>query len=255
MNHSRAARWTGVAIVVALAGSGIAGSLAAGGPTSETDVDRAPVATATAAPGFHPTGPLAKNRTPPPTRRRPPRKLSPPDPPVTVEPAEPVEPAPVAERWLDAPYLSQLPDLPTGCEATAVAMLLRYAGADVSQYDIADTMPYDWDPDLGFGGDPYSYDGGVIYPPALLNLVNRWLGSAVDLTGADWATIKDYIGAGKPVVVWIAPQPDFSHTVLVTGFDSESVWYHDPLGAPDTVVDLDSFLIQWEGNDRRALSY
>jgi uncharacterized protein YvpB len=174
------------------------------------------------------------------------------------------------ETRLPVPYLSQLPDMPTGCEVVSVTMLLQYAGADVTKDDIAEAIPYDEDPELGFQGDPYTWEGGIIYPPALLDLVDEYAGSAVDLTGASWEELTEYLEAGKPVVVWFAPEVMWSHTVVVTGYSATSVWINDPYdglndpwGAiPDSPGDgrdlemsLEYFLIYWEGSGYRALSY
>ncbi len=41
----------------------------------------------------------------------------------------------------NVPLINQFPELPTGCEATALTMLLRYHGVNVSKKDIADTIP------------------------------------------------------------------------------------------------------------------
>ncbi|MDR1449660.1 MAG: C39 family peptidase, partial [Propionibacteriaceae bacterium] len=86
--------------------------------------------------------------------------------PTASQPPEPA--ADPTEGWLNVPYLSQLPELPTGCEATAIAMLLQYAGLDWSKLDVADALPVSGDPNRGFYGDPHSWNGGVIYPAALL---------------------------------------------------------------------------------------
>jgi uncharacterized protein YvpB len=171
---------------------------------------------------------------------------------------------------LDVPFFSQLPDMPTGCEATSVAMLLAYAGAAVTKDDVAAEMPYSDDPDQGFQGNPYSEEGGVIYPPALLGLVAGHVGTAADLTGATWDQIKDHLEAGRPVVVWFVPYPQWSHTVVVTGYSATQVFINDPYGGlydpwglipdspesgKDLPMDLDGFLAYWAGSDWRALTY
>jgi uncharacterized protein YvpB len=197
----------------------------------------------------------------------------------SAAPSGPTEPTArqefdAAGNWqatrLDVPFISQFPDLPTGCEATAVAMMLRYAGANVSQEQVAAEMPYDWDPELGFQGDPYSWDGGIIYPGALLGLVRQHLGSAVDLSGSDWPTIQAVIASGRPVIVWFEPIEGNSHTVVVTGFTADQVLINDPAeglidpfdviadspgDGHDLVMAQADFLQDWASSNYRALSY
>ncbi|WP_252899057.1 C39 family peptidase [Secundilactobacillus odoratitofui] len=68
---------------------------------------------------------------------------------------------------LNVPLIAQRPELPTGCEITAVTMMLKYIGADVTKVQLAKEMPYDAsDCDKGFVGDPFTDNGNSIYPPA-----------------------------------------------------------------------------------------
>ncbi|WP_225361522.1 C39 family peptidase [Limosilactobacillus reuteri] len=59
----------------------------------------------------------------------------------------------------DAEVISQLPELPTGCEITAVTMMLRYAGYDVNKVQLANIMPRSNNGDYGFVGNPFSLSG------------------------------------------------------------------------------------------------
>ena len=176
----------------------------------------------------------------------------------------------VVATWLDVPFISQLPDMPTGCEATSVAMLLQFAGVEISKEQVAAEMPYSDDPNLGFQGDPYDYSGGIIYPPALLDLVRSHVGTAEDLSGIDLDTLKATIDAGKPVIVWFLPTAADSHTVVVTGYTDTDILINDPAEGltdpfgyiPDSPGDgknlalpIDAFLQYWGGSGNLALSY
>ena len=166
-------------------------------------------------------------------------------------------------RWqsssLDVPYICQLPDMPFGCEVVSVTMMLNYAGVDVTKEDVAYDLPYDaWDPNVGFTGSLYYYwddFGGIIWPPALLDLVFAYLGSAVDLTGYSWSVICEYIDSGRPVCIWIIDDEWFDHTILLTGYSDTEVWINDPLSEWNTTMSLYEFMFRWEGNGYRALSY
>lgn len=108
-------------------------------------------------------------------------------------------------RRLDVPLIAQRPELPTGCEITAVTMLLQYTGIQVDKVHLAKEMPYaDSDCNQGFVGDPFTENGNSIYPPALIDLITKYTGHASDLTGADLPTLKAQIDQGRPVVVWVS---------------------------------------------------
>lgn len=67
----------------------------------------------------------------------------------------------------DAEVIGQNPELPTGCEITAVTMMLRYAGKDVNKIQLAREMPRSNDGNKGFVGDPFSVTGWWISPLGL----------------------------------------------------------------------------------------
>jgi uncharacterized protein YvpB len=155
---------------------------------------------------------------------------------------------------LEVPLIMQLPELPTGCEAAAVAMLLQYAGSTLTKIDVAEMMPYSNDPYQGFVGNPWTEDGYTIYPQALMSLVYEQLGSAIDLTGATLADLWSYLQAGKPVVCWTADDLGYVHCVVVTGYAEDTIYLNDPLSGATgmSAADFDHI---WSNNARRALSY
>ncbi|MDR2106002.1 MAG: C39 family peptidase [Coriobacteriales bacterium] len=159
---------------------------------------------------------------------------------------------------LDVPYISQLPDMPSGCEVVSVTMMLNHAGVAVSKEELAAGLPYAGDPSQGFTGNLYSAGGyglgGIVWPPALLGLVESHQGSAVDLTGESWEVVRGFIDAGKPVCVWFSSN-GLDHTVVLTGYSDSTVWVNDPLANKDVELNLDTFLSFWRQNSYRALSY
>lgn len=159
---------------------------------------------------------------------------------------------------LQVPVISQLPELPTGCEITAVTMMLQYAGAKVDKLQLANEMPRSDDPNQGFVGDPYSEFGyGLyVYPRGLLATVQRHIGTAVDLTGISLTQLKAQITRGHPVVAWVTNIDGFaSHALTVTGFDAANVYFNDPWTGQATHLSNAAFNIAWQGNQFRALSY
>jgi uncharacterized protein YvpB len=161
----------------------------------------------------------------------------------------------ITQVRLDVPLLLQLPSYPTGCEAAAVAMMLRYAGYNVSVATIVNAMPYHGsNPNLGFVGNPRTWSGYTIYPPALLGVVRSYAGSAVDLTGASLDDFKTYLKAGKPIACWIRYGSGL-HCVTITGFDAQNFYYNDPYGGKDKAVSHADLTAIRAPLGYRALSY
>lgn len=140
----------------------------------------------------------------------------------------------------------QMPELPTGCEATALGTLLRMNGINVTKFDVADAMPKSDGSDFvySFWGNPYSStDGWACMAPCSVITANKFLKNsnkvAVEYTGADLTELK------FPSVVWVTmylndPKPSNyesngyrlfrnPHCVVVTRIELDSVYVIDPL--------------------------
>lgn len=161
----------------------------------------------------------------------------------------------------NVPKIKQHPELPTGCEATALTMLLNYSGMSITKEQVARDMPkaprpvfrngrlYAEHPNNAFLGDPFSKNGFGIYAPALLKMVENYLpGRAQDLSGGSFQKIYDTIDEGRPVMIWstigmlevqrsnqwIVPSGELftwkipQHAVVVVGYDDTHVYINDP---------------------------
>lgn len=163
-------------------------------------------------------------------------------------------------RLLDVPYIKQRPELPSGCEVTALAMALSYYGEDVDKLSLAREMPIDktsvernedgtiriWgDPEVGFVGDPF--DNGITINPNPLNQVaEKYRSGSSALYGEAWDVIETHVANDRPVLIWFtihhdmptprawhtpagkvvqAPRP--LHCIVVTGADDDHVYFHD----------------------------
>ena len=157
---------------------------------------------------------------------------------------------------LDVPAISQLPELPTGCEITAVAIMLNGYGIYANKITLANNMPYHgWDPNQGYVGNPYTYSGWTIYPPALMNLVKSYAGSATNLTGCSYSTLRAFLDQGKPVVVWTTMHGFTVHAICLTGYDSSGWYYNDPwTGGKNVWMSQSAFNSTWGSQSWRALS-
>lgn len=169
---------------------------------------------------------------------------------------------------LDVPVVYQWPEMPNGCEATALTMLLQYYGFAADKLSVAyDYIPrsdftYTWfstygpDPASAYAGDPALF-GFYCLAPAVAEGANRYLAEqdstlrAVDISGADGYVLRRSIAQGRPVVVWatIGFEPlvysDYSwrlysdssvyhpyknlHCLVVCGYDADYFYIRDPL--------------------------
>jgi uncharacterized protein YvpB len=194
---------------------------------------------------------------------------------------------------LDVPVINQLPELPRGCEVTSLAMLLHYAGVQVDKLTLAkqikkDPTPFSikdgkvhfGNPQNGFVGDIYSYSnpGLGVYHEPIKELAEKYLGNRViDLTGSEFETLQNYLSKGVPV--WVItntkyeklPESEFEewetptgrikityheHSVLITGFDDEYIYFNDPLtGEKNKKVPKLSFIEAWVQMGRQAITY
>lgn len=101
----------------------------------------------------------------------------------------------------DFPIVLQMPQLPTGCEITALTMVLQYYGSDGRRYG----------PDMehNFVGDPTTNLGYICGTSAIVTAANGYLeeqGSAlraVDRTGASAEELYELVSQDAPVVVWV----------------------------------------------------
>ena len=114
---------------------------------------------------------------------------------------------------LPVTYLSQLPELPTGCEITSLTTVLNYLGYSVDKGTMADRyLPKCglgdgsfWDYFLGNPRDPYSFG---CYANPIVTAANSYLATqgnrhkAYNFSNSSFSTLLQQIEAGFPVVLW-----------------------------------------------------
>lgn len=179
----------------------------------------------------------------------------------------------------------QRPELPTGCEVTALCEDLNYLGFDIDKVTLADEfMPMD---DNGLStmyhayiGNPKVEEGFGCYAPVIVQTADDYFASlkspcyAVDLTGRSLKELLYQVAQGRPVIVWntvdmIISEPvywwttaegedmlfnDFQHCVVICGYDFEENTVHvaDPL-AGNVKRDMDLFNNAYEHMGRQAV--
>jgi len=114
---------------------------------------------------------------------------------------------------LPVSYLSQLPELPTGCEITSLTTVLNYFGYSVDKGTMADRyLPKCglgegsfWNYFLGDPRDPYSFG---CYANPIVTAANSYLATqknqhkAYNYSNSSFSTLLQQIEAGFPVVLW-----------------------------------------------------
>ncbi|RBW68050.1 hypothetical protein DS031_18805 [Bacillus taeanensis] len=194
---------------------------------------------------------------------------------------------------LDVRIISQLPELPRGCEVTSLAMLLNHAGVNTDKMILAkeikkDPTPYKkqngqvyfGNPYDGFVGDMYNKNNpglGVYHGPIRKLAIEYLPGQIIDLTGKDFNSLYSHLSAGKPVWIitntqyrqlpasyfekWETPSGTLSvtykeHSVLVTGYDHDYIYFNDPLtGQKNRKAPKEAFIKAWEQMGRQAVTY
>lgn len=127
-------------------------------------------------------------------------------------------------RINDFPVIWQMPELPTGCEITALTMALQYYGYDVDKIRMAseylptagtgnyygdDGRLYGNDLNQYFIGDPFTEGGIICGTGAIISAADVYLESqgstmrAVDRTGSSPEELYELVSQDIPVVVWV----------------------------------------------------
>lgn len=138
----------------------------------------------------------------------------------TAEPEEDISSAQIE----DFPIIYQMPELPTGCEITALTMAINYYGypadktvmaseylptASANRYYGSDGRLYGTDMNEYFIGDPFTEDGIICGTGAIVTAADGYLadvGSALrahDITGSSPEELYRRVSSGQPVVVWV----------------------------------------------------
>ncbi|WP_420842513.1 C39 family peptidase [Fervidibacillus halotolerans] len=194
---------------------------------------------------------------------------------------------------LDAPVISQFPELERGCEVTSLAMLLGHAGVVVDKMELAEKIkknpePYErkngliyfGHPNDGFVGDIYTRNnpGLGVYHKPIADLAQEYLpdGSVLDITGEPFDVIKLHLSMGRPVWViiniqykklddsmfetWITPRGKIKityheHSVLITGYDDQFIYFNDPYDGKRKKAVAKDFIEAWEQMGSQAITY
>ncbi|WP_105618780.1 C39 family peptidase [Vallitalea okinawensis] len=185
------------------------------------------------------------------------------------------------------PTLSQFPELPTGCEATSLTMLLNFYGMDIDKTEVADDMPKGnlpyWEngslrgnnPHEVFIGSPFDSHSYGIYHEPILNMITDYYGpgSEINLTGMSFDEILQNIDIGNPIMVWVTINmvpmrlttswnlPDNTsfqwtgneHVVIIVGYTENSIIVNDPYIGDEIAYDKKIFEERWNELGNQAI--
>jgi uncharacterized protein YvpB len=194
---------------------------------------------------------------------------------------------------LNVPVVMQSPELPRGCEVTALAMIFEYYDKKISKMDLAnnirkDTTAYKIDksgnisygnPYNGFVGDMYDTNKngyGVYHGPITALANNYFKEKAIDLTGVEFEDVLSFVSNSYPVWVitnstygpleeeyfeiWHTPTGIVKvtkklHAVVITGYDEKNIYINDPLSSkPNKAVNRIAFQKAWEQMGNQAVT-
>ena len=118
------------------------------------------------------------------------------------------------------PYISQMPDWPTGCESVSTVMLLNYLDIDVTVDEFISYLPmkslytkdgktYGYSPREYFIGSPYNTHSFGCYAEVIINTVHAYANAknlpitATDISSLSTEVIADtYLRNHIPVLYW-----------------------------------------------------
>ena len=179
--------------------------------------------------------------------------------------------------------INQHPELPTGCEATALTMVLNYYGFGADKLDIADNyLPKgpvgSTDFRVAFVGNPRSGSSYGCYAPVIVKTANRYLTAknskmrASDISGRELTSLSSYTNANRPVMVWgtincLAPYRGKTwtvngkkitwisqeHCLVLLGFQNGNVKVADPYSGTIRLYDLDLFRSRYNALYKQAV--
>ncbi|UKS25210.1 C39 family peptidase [Paenibacillus sp. HWE-109] len=206
-----------------------------------------------------------------------------------MQPTPSILPTPTPEEAEDhgiIPALSQLPELPNGCEAVAATMLLNWAGLPITKEEMADKlprgpMPYEnedgafigGNPKDVFVGDPYQAGYGIYHKPMAKLMDGLLPGQVKDISESSFENLLSVVAGGNPAMVWAtehmdAPYLDLEwqdeegelvewyqpeHALLLTSWDADFAYMNDPMTGGQESYALADFKYAWERMGSQAI--
>ncbi len=216
--------------------------------------------------------------------------------PTVQEPTvqEPTEPLEIPEDYtvkpshtLDVENILQNPELPTGCEVTALAIALNYHGFEIDKVELCDNfLPIDpygvYTFDEKYIGNPKLDNGFGCNAPVIVETAQKYFESIdsqwkpLNITGSEFEELFYQIEKGRPVVIWASMGlkdvtfklrwttadgdeawfASLEHCMVLTGYDTEKgvVYVADPLKG-NMEYSLERFKSVYEQMGKQAIVF
>lgn len=197
----------------------------------------------------------------------------------------------IDELKLEVPVLLQKPELPNGCEITALTSLLNFAGYGIDKVTLSDNyLPmepfykkdnklYGADPNVAFSGDPKDPGGWFVYAAPTVKAGEDYIRSVagnhevLDLTGSTKEMIMSYVEQGKPIGIWATRDLSLAnfgygwylestdtffnaatnlHCMVIYGYVGDKLYVMDPLEG-SMIYDADTLFKSYESLGSRAM--
>jgi uncharacterized protein YvpB len=150
--------------------------------------------------------------------------------------------------YIDMENILQLPELPTGCEITALTILLRYCGFDADKVDLATNyLPVSWGnynvDEEGrifkdsffeyFIGDPAGRGYGC-FSPAIVKAAESYIADhgggfdVINISGCNPDEMYDLVISGTPVLCWATDgmiEPEYYESWYDNATGEKLDWY------------------------------
>lgn len=185
----------------------------------------------------------------------------------------------------NVPIIYQNPKLPTGCEAASAAMLLQWAGINITMENVADALPkgklpyqsgnklMGGNPDYEFVGNPYKKSGFGVFHKPIANVIDKYIQSE-DLTGCSFNELLKVIDSNRPIIVWATinmKKPSINstwydergnkvvwktpqHALVLIGYTDTQVIVNDPLVGENIKYSRVDFANYWEYMGSQAVT-
>lgn len=126
---------------------------------------------------------------------------------------------------LTVEHISQYPDLPSGDEVTALAMVLKYLKYDVDKCELCDLylekgpVGYTSFYKANVGNPRNAYNSYGCYPPVIVNAANKFISvnggskKAYDYSGYNAKELYRQVSEGNPVIVWACEDFDIDPSI------------------------------------------
>jgi uncharacterized protein YvpB len=172
--------------------------------------------------------------------------------------------------------IMQEPELPTGCEITALTIVLNYLGYDVDKLTMADKYLPQGEvgkthPDEAFIGNPRNSRSYGANAPVLIKAANAYFQDVshthniYDVSTENFDSLLEYINDGFPVIIWAtinmkASYPSTKwiingepfqwtapfHCMVLIGYTEDTYIIADPLQG---IVEYDKDLVKQRYNE------